>query len=67
MDPIKIFDRELARINVNKPDFEKKERVHDWRNYVPVEWVEHWEEFSEREKKIIALMAEFQAGKEEWD
>lgn len=48
-------------------DFQKISRCHDWRNYVPDELVEEWYTLSERERKIIFIMAVAQAEKEEWD
>jgi hypothetical protein len=54
-------------IDINNPQFEKACQVHDWRNYVPYEWKDKWEEFTEREKQIIAVMAQMEADKEEWD
>lgn len=53
--------------NLDKPEFEKKGRVHDWRNYVPTAWKEHWSEFTERERKIIITLCEREAHEEEWD
>ncbi len=66
---MKLFDEFMrkAAINIVEPDFEGASEVHDWRNYVPYEWQTNWNDFSERERKIIAVMAEMQADKEEWD
>jgi DNA-binding CsgD family transcriptional regulator len=54
-------------ININNPDFKNAAKVHDWRNYVPCDWQKNWEQFTERERQIIAVMAQSQADKEEWD
>jgi hypothetical protein len=51
----------------NNPQFNKKQRVHDWRNYVPSEWVKNWDKFTEREKQIIYVFCENQAHGEDWD
>jgi hypothetical protein len=59
-----IWDYDLNYIN---PDFCKKSKVHDWKNYVPENWAKNWNEFTEREKKIIAVLCAGQADKEEWD
>jgi len=41
-------------------------RVHDWRNYVP-ECIENiWGELTERERMLIAIVAESPADQEEW-
>lgn len=52
---------------VGNPEFEKSSKVHDWRNYVPYKWQKVWDQFTERERQIIAVMAGMQADKEEWD
>ena len=51
----------------NNPQFDKATRVHDWRNYVPQEFKDKWDDFTLREKEIIFKMAEIQADNEEWD
>lgn len=61
------FDFFIESLNLDAPNFDKAERVMDWRNYVPLDWQKHWDEFTEREKKIIATMAQMQADSEEWD
>ncbi len=67
INKIKLFDDFISNINIENPKFEERTKVHDWRNYVPFEWMNKWNEFSEREKKIIAVMAEMQAVNEDWN
>lgn len=62
-----FFEDFTVHIDVNNPEFEKKTKTHDWRNYVPDEWVKGWGNLSLRERQIIAVMAELQADKEYWD
>lgn len=62
-----LFEDFIKNIDLNDPKFEQTTRVHDWRNYVPDEWQKDWNKFTNREKKIIAIMAETQADSEEWD
>ena len=62
-----LFEDFIKNIDLNDPNFEQTTRVHDWRNYVPDEWQKDWGKFTDREKKIIAIMAEAQADSEEWD
>lgn len=62
-----LFEDFIKNIGLNDPKFEQTTRVHDWRNYVPDEWQKDWDKFTDREKKIIAIMAETQADSEEWD
>lgn len=54
-------------LNYQNPNFNNKRRVHDWKNYVPYNWAKNWNEFTEREKKIIAILCDEQADREEWD
>jgi hypothetical protein len=42
-------------------------RVHEWRNHVPHEIKTIWATLSDRERKLVAIMAERQASAEEWD
>lgn len=67
MNIFKDYTVELSFIDIHNPDFKNVSNIHDWRNYVPYDWQENWEQFSERERKIIAVMAQSQADKEEWD
>jgi hypothetical protein len=62
-----LFEDFIKHIDLNEPKFEQATKVHDWRNYVPYDWQKDWNDFTDREKKIIAVMAETQADKEEWD
>ena len=58
----------IKHINLDDPKFkERTYRTHNWRNYVPDKWKDNWDDFTEREKAIIASMAETQASAEEWD
>lgn len=62
-----IFEKFTQLIDIENPRFEDAGKVHDWRNYVPYDWQKNWFEFTERERQIIAVMAETQADKEDWD
>lgn len=59
--------KQISMIDIENPDFKNTSKVHDWRNYVPYDWQKNWEQFTERERQIIAVMAQSQADKEEWD
>jgi len=63
---INIFENFTDLIDINNPMFEDVGIVHDWRNYVPYDWQTNWFKFTERERQIIAVMAETQADKEDW-
>lgn len=67
MDLFKDYTVELSFIDITKPDFENNSKTHDWRNYVPYDWQKNWEQFTKRERQIIAVMAQSQADKEDWD
>ncbi len=62
-----LFKNFITPECINEPHFENAGKVHDWRNYVPCEWQKRWDDFTERERIIISVMAEIQADKEEWD
>lgn len=53
--------------DINNPCFENISHVHNWRNYVPIEWKERWSELTEQEKKIIVILCSRRASSEEWD
>ncbi len=67
MNLFETFTTELSFVDILNPDFKNRTKVMDWRNYVPFDWQENWNKFSIRERKIIAVMAQMQADKEEWD
>jgi len=52
---------------LKKPEFEKATKIHDWRNYVPDQLIEDWNNLTMRERQIIYFMAEERASIEEWD
>lgn len=68
---INLFEKytyELSFVkNINNPEFHNTTLVHDWRNYIPYDWQENWNEFTDREKQIMVVMAQMQADKENWD
>jgi hypothetical protein len=63
-----IFEHcNFENVDLNNPDFENIERIHDWRNYVPDEWRPCWNDFTNVERQIIFVMANIQAENEEWE
>lgn len=62
-----IFDSIPHYLDLNEPNFDKANKVHDWRNHVTSDFIDIWDNLSLREKQIIYIMAEQQANKEEWD
>lgn len=54
-------------IDLDNPEFEIGRKTHNWKNYVPDEWIKEWDSLTERERKIIAVMAEIQAFQEDWE
>lgn len=51
----------------SSPEWDKENRVHNWRNYVSREIQEMWFEFTGRQRIIISSNFEEIAGREEWD
>jgi hypothetical protein len=51
---------------IENPNFKKKSKVHDWKNYVG-DFEYFWDELTFREKQIIYVLAEQQASAEYWD
>lgn len=52
---------------LENPQWDKKTRVHDWRNYVPDEVIEAWAQLSLDFRAGIFLLAQKTASNEEWD
>ena len=52
---------------VINPEFEKAERVHDWRNHVHGDVKENWNMLSVETKLVVVEIAERQADREEWE
>ena len=67
MNIFEDYKNELSIVDLSNPEFKKAGKIMDWRNYVPSDWQKKWAEFSERERKIIYVMAEKEANSEEWD
>jgi hypothetical protein len=63
---IDATDREAMRA-IDYPHWDRKERVCDWRNYVPDLVQKSWDHLSLETKLIVYCMAEQQASAEEWD
>jgi len=53
--------------SIRDPKFEKKGRVHDWRNHVPERLRLIWFDLSDDARLAIIVVAEEGAYKEEWD
>lgn len=58
---------EINKIDINNPEFDKPQKTHDWRNYVPFNWQKNWMQFTERERKIISVMCQMRADKEDYE
>lgn len=52
---------------LDNPEFENAGRVHDWRNHVPEEVKEQWDQLSLDAKQVAYLAAYNEAENEEWD
>lgn len=55
------------KVDLNNVDFSNKNKVHEWKNYIEDIYIRHWNELTDREKKIIYISCKEQADREEWD
>ena len=53
--------------NYKNPEWDKAQKVHDWRNYISEKLCEMWDTFTDEQKLAIAENAEEQANSEEWE
>lgn len=49
------------------PQWNKAEKVHDWKNYISEELQSIWDSFTVVQKSVIAKNAQEQASCEDWD
>lgn len=49
------------------PDWDKTEKIHDWKNHIHDQIQQIWNTFTNKQKKILAECAEADALAEEWD
>lgn len=49
------------------PEWDKAQRVHDWRNHISEKLRGLWETFTDEQKQTIAESAEDKAAAEEWE
>jgi len=61
------MSEEYETLAIFYPNFDKVGKVHDWRNYVPEEYKNDWEQLTTRERMIIINLCQIQADKEDWD
>ena len=69
MEKLKPWDNiaGLCCGGISNPDWNKRDRVHCWKNHVPDELKEVWESLTLNERRIIAWMADRDASNEGWD
>lgn len=65
--PAWLDGRHLTRARLDKPEFDKARKVHDWRNYIPDDLQEMWGALTTGEKAIAHHFAEEKARDENWD
>jgi gas vesicle protein len=53
--------------NYKKPEWDKVNKVHDWKNYISKKLADMWDTFTDEQKLAIAENAEEIANNEEWD
>ncbi|MEZ2756127.1 recombinase RecA [Providencia vermicola] len=49
------------------PHWDKREKVHCWRNYAPLELQQMWHTFTDEQKKTIFYALNLVAGDERWE
>jgi S-formylglutathione hydrolase FrmB len=49
------------------PDWKKKSRVHEWKNYISKELEAMWSTFNDAQKQALARNADDIASREHWD
>lgn len=50
-----------------EPDWDKANRVHDWRNYIGAVVAAMWSTFTDEQKQALAISAQSLADQEDWD
>lgn len=58
-------NKEIARLD--DPQWDKRRKVHEWRNHVPEVLRENWKALTSETRVAVYLMAQKQADAEEWD
>ena len=53
--------------DIENPNFRSRERVHNWKNYIPLDFKKIWKELPLVARFALVIMAEEQAEAEEWD
>lgn len=59
--------KEAPPIDFSKPDFESRQKTHDWKNYASEDLALIWDTFTEHQKTIIAASLQSAADREDWD
>ena len=49
------------------PDWDKYDRIHNWRNHIDEPIQDHWQSFSDDQKFLLAVAASSDASYEQWD
>lgn len=61
------MDATLMGIPVDKPEWEKAGRTHDWRNHVGRRTRDIWDSLTPEQRLAIAQDAQDAADREEWE
>lgn len=70
MTEIKVWAKLINKykdVELDKPQFDKVRKYHDWRNYIPNELQSAWGELSHGAKVAAYLVSKKQADGENWD
>lgn len=53
--------------SLDRDDFSKASKCHDWMNHIPQEIIEIWGDLTKSQRKIAAMVAEKATESESWD
>lgn len=51
----------------DNPNWNKYNKIHNWKNYIPYELQQAWGSLSDETKACLKFVAQQQADNEEWD
>lgn len=61
------YGKEVLEAQIHEPKWEETSRVHDWRSYIPEEVRKIWTSIGYLGRRVIIIICENAAGREEWE
>ncbi len=62
-----VASRQRLMNELNEPEWEKRSRTHDWRNYISNDLIDVWDELPTLARLAAFIGAELQAQREVWE